>query len=287
VRLIVACPHCHRQFDASGYEVGSRFHCYCGTLVTVTEPEPHEAAVIRCSACGAPRSKGPTCVHCHSAFALFEQDRTSICPHCMTRVSERARFCHSCGRAIASEGQIGELSEMICPACGGDRHMHSRALGTDLAVLECSACAGLWLGRETFEHVIRRAEEMATMLASRREHGPDLGPTKPTGAAQPVRYRPCPVCKTMMNRNQYGKFSKVIVDTCKQHGTWLDDGELTQILEWVRDGGLERSRIAQHEQRMSELRMQQSTGSANASMSGVGRFEEPSDSLLLRLLRML
>jgi Zn-finger nucleic acid-binding protein len=88
----------------------------------------------------------------------------------------------------------------------------------------------------------------------------DEGPaaSKPASVGnQAVRYRPCPVCKALMNRSQYGKYSRVIVDTCKQHGVWLDEGELSQILEWVRGGGLDQSRKAVHEARVQELRNQQ------------------------------
>ncbi|MCA9683091.1 MAG: zf-TFIIB domain-containing protein, partial [Myxococcales bacterium] len=252
MRLIVACPACNRQYDASCYPVGSRFWCHCGAVCNVEQPPAHEAAVVRCSGCGAPRGDGPDCRHCGSSFARYELDLSSICPHCTTRVSDAARFCHSCGLALAAEGSAGELSPYVCPSCDGGQHMHSRALGKDLSLLECSRCAGVWLGRQTFDHVIRRAEEMLTQLPT--QAGATPGGDRTVAQAKAVRYRPCPECKALMNRSQYGKFSRVIVDSCKEHGVWLDEGELTQILEWVRSGGLERARAAQHEQRKAELR---------------------------------
>ncbi|PRP92597.1 Double zinc ribbon [Enhygromyxa salina] len=284
MRLIVACSQCNRQFDASGYEVGSRFRCYCGEVVTVSQPAAHEAAVVRCSGCGAPRSDGPNCSHCGSSFAAYERDLTSICPRCVTRVSDKARFCHSCAQPLAAEGAAGELDDRICPACGGDQRMHSRRLGADLSLLECSGCAGLWLSSETFQHVIRRAEEMVADVE------PNADSERPAAAMdQPVRYRPCPECKALMNRSQYGKFSRVIIDTCKQHGVWLDEGELSNILEWVRGGGLDQSRKAVHEARVQELRTQQLGVSLarnnewrESGSSGAGRGRR--GSLLLNLL---
>ncbi|MFO7562328.1 MAG: zf-TFIIB domain-containing protein [Enhygromyxa sp.] len=251
MRLLVACQACNRQYDASCYPVGSRFRCHCGEVVLVVQPPAHEAAVVRCSGCGAPRSSGPNCSHCGSSFALDERELTSICPRCVSRVSDRARFCHSCGLALAAEGSAGELSELICPSCGGEQRMHSRKLGADLSLMECSGCAGLWLGAATFEHAIRRAEEMVAGL------DPQAASERATLANQAVRYRPCPQCKALMNRSQYGKYSRVIIDTCKEHGVWLDEGELGQILEWVRGGGLEQSRKAVHEERVQQLRKQQ------------------------------
>jgi Zn-finger nucleic acid-binding protein len=262
MRLLVACSACNRQYDATGYRVGDRFHCHCGQVVTVEQPAAHEAAVVRCSACGAPRSTelnslpargtGLNCVHCGSSFAAYERDMTSICPHCVTRISDQARFCHSCGLAVAVDGIAGEPTELICPACGGEQRMHSRKLGSSLSLLECSGCAGLWLGPEIFPHVIRRAEEM---IADIEAHNPGARPTASIGS-QTVSYRPCPVCKLLMNRSQYGKYSRVVIDTCRQHGVWLDEGELNQILEWVRGGGLDQSRKAVHEARIQDLRKQ-------------------------------
>jgi Zn-finger nucleic acid-binding protein len=40
-----------------------------------------------------------------------------------------------------------------------------------------------------------------------------------------------------MNRKLHGKRSGVIVDSCREHGIWLDAGELRQLMEWSRAGG--------------------------------------------------
>ena len=45
-----------------------------------------------------------------------------------------------------------------------------------------------------------------------------------------------------MNRINFAKCSGVIVDVCKGHGTWFDKQELTRIIEFIREGGLEASR---------------------------------------------
>tara|TARA_B100001093_G_scaffold125141_1_gene117724 strand:+ start:391 stop:567 length:177 start_codon:yes stop_codon:yes gene_type:complete len=34
----------------------------------------------------------------------------------------------------------------------------------------------------------------------------------------------------------HGKRSGVIVDSCREHGIWLDAGELRQMIEWSRAG---------------------------------------------------
>ena len=114
--------------------------------------------------------------------------------------------------------------------------MHHRHLGPQLALLECSGCAGLWLERETFEHAITRAQEMVEKL--------ETSVPKRTSALPltPVRYRSCPTCAGRMARELYGKRSGVVIDFCQEHGVWLDAGELSLILEWIRGGGLDKAR---------------------------------------------
>src|SRR5205823_2013681 len=64
----------------------------------------------------------------------------------------------------------------------------------------------------------------------------------PIPALDVVRYVPCPLCHTSMNRVNFGRVSGVIVDVCKMHGTWFDVGELTRVVAFAGSGGLERTR---------------------------------------------
>lgn len=238
LRHLVACVSCLRQFDASGLEVGSRFHCACGEIIEVQKPKPHESTVVRCSACGAPRvHHARSCEFCNSDFTLHEQDLDTICPGCAARISREARYCHACALPIAPQGTAGETVEASCPTCGSEHLLSSRALGEErLTVLECSHCAGLWLGGPAFQHLEERARERALTWTPERtspsRERVDLG-----NAREPL-YRPCPDCKKLMNRRNYGRRSGAIVDVCSEHGVWFDLGELEHILSWIRNGGL-------------------------------------------------
>ena len=57
-----------------------------------------------------------------------------------------------------------------------------------------------------------------------------------------------------MNRSLHGKRSGVVVDRCRDHGLWLDAGELRQLLEWARAGGalLDQQRREEEEQQRRE-----------------------------------
>ena len=45
----------------------------------------------------------------------------------------------------------------------------------------------------------------------------------------------------MMNRLNFGRRSGTVVDVCRGHGTFLDRGELHQVMRFVQEGGLNRS----------------------------------------------
>jgi Zn-finger nucleic acid-binding protein len=235
LRLIAACPHCGRQSDASELAPGSRFRCSCGDLVSVPEPRSHEAAVVRCSSCGAPREgEAPACGFCGADFTLHERDLDTICPGCCARVSGRARFCHHCATALIVEQKAGEPTEHPCPLCGPDRCLASRRLGeAGVCALECGGCGGLFLGNDAFRLVADRA---LGEVVPTREHAVALPPPPRRPQRGPL-YRPCPRCGARMNRQNYGRSSGVIVDLCRRHGVWLDAEELDRIVAWIRGGG--------------------------------------------------
>lgn len=41
----------------------------------------------------------------------------------------------------------------------------------------------------------------------------------------------------MMRRMSFAYRSGVIIDQCSQHGIWLDNGEMTHLMEWKKAGG--------------------------------------------------
>ncbi|MCB1035855.1 MAG: hypothetical protein KDD47_18690, partial [Acidobacteria bacterium] len=165
MRVLVACTSgCQRQYDVSDLSAGSRFHCACGEVLAVPRLAGFEAAVVRCSGCGAPRQGSEAeCRHCGASFTLVDRDLNTVCPQCLARVGDRARFCHHCAAPLAAEELGGEPSVHSCPACGGGVALVSRRLGQEvLSLLECHRCAGIWLSGETFRVLEDRAQAVAT-----------------------------------------------------------------------------------------------------------------------------
>lgn len=231
-RLLVKCRSCQRQYSLANRMQGKQFHCHCGVVIKVKAARGHDATVVVCSACGAPRQENArSCTHCDSDFTLHEQDLVSMCPGCLSRISKRARFCHHCGLRIEPESVRVRKAVQVCPACEGDKHLAHRMLGTPrVAVLECQVCAGLWIPLERFCALIEG--ESTSMYSA-------LGPGEAEWKEQSGRmYRPCAVCRQLMIRQHFGRGkSRVILDICGSHGVWLDNDELAHLLAWVRAGG--------------------------------------------------
>jgi Zn-finger nucleic acid-binding protein len=263
MRLIVACPACRRRYDASKHPPGSRYRCSCGGVLSVPEPRPHDAAVVRCSACGAPRS-GPerSCRYCGSDFTLHERDLDTLCPECMARVSSKARFCHACATPLLLSQAERAATEHPCPACGPGTRLASRRLGGEnVAILECQSCAGLWVEKEIFEVMAGRARsgKLPDLPVAVHPKAPDSDTDAADGAGAGSRplYRPCAVCGALMNRRNYGRRSGVILDVCRAHGIWFDVHELDRLLAWIREGGEDRAEaLRAEEQRRTERQKQ-------------------------------
>ncbi len=237
MRILTECPRCQRQFDVSDQPPGDRFHCLCGESLVIKKPEGHDSAVVRCSACGAPReSDEAQCGFCGAAFTLFETDRDTICPRCLTRVSRQARFCHSCGVQILPQSVMSHPLELKCPKCAVPSVLHQRQWA-GRSLVECPQCGGLWIPKTDLER----------LLAEVRAHGSTRGslpfdfaqaPRTTPHRVEKIRYYPCPACGRLMLRRRYPGTS-VIVDICRSHGLWFDCDELANVLQTLssRDSG--------------------------------------------------
>jgi len=238
MRLLIACTSCQRQYDAGGRRIGSRLRCHCGEVMTVAEPRGHDAAVVRCSSCGAPREEqSRACRFCHADFTLHERDLHTVCPACFARVSDRAKYCHHCATPLVPEPAGGEETSLVCPACADDPPLTSRRMGKlDVTILECGLCTGLWMGGAAFEELADRVARQSAGKDASVTPGPRAGNGLYSQQRGP-RYRKCPYCGLLMQRRQYARRSGVILDVCRRHGVWFDPHELPQVLSWIRSGG--------------------------------------------------
>ncbi len=322
MRQLVVCSRCRRQLDAGDSGPGEQVRCPCGELVKVPALAAHDSAVVRCSACGAPREGSePECRYCGSSFTVRDRDIDTICPVCMARVSGGARFCDHCGSPILVEQAAAAATPLHCPVCGPARQLTSRQLGGEpVAVSECETCGGLWVDRSTFEVLVVRARHSqlgsaALALAAAGAPGMAKPGDRPPGAAAAVQaatparagasggaggpwvtaaagggriYRPCAVCGTLMNRQNYGRMSGVILDICRAHGIWFDLDELPRVLSWIQDGGEQRAdRLGAEEAQAAARQRRLDAGAAGPALGGTWGYREPDGSLFDVLVNLL
>ena len=187
-----------------------------------------DAGSLNCPDCGAAvPANSSECAFCHARLA------TIGCPKCFALVFVGSKHCQRCG------GDVGHPADRDAPAlacprqCGPMRAV--RFGGADMYL--CETCNGLWVEPETLQRLVAERRKPAPMLATGIA-------TSPTARARldAVRYAPCPVCKSLMNRINFAHTSGVIVDVCTSHGTWFDADELRRVLEFITAGGLEAAR---------------------------------------------
>jgi Zn-finger nucleic acid-binding protein len=125
-------------------------------------------------------------------------------------------------------------SERICPRCTIRLETIDLKMEGKFLIERCDRCLGLFFDPGELEAVLHATVinvftinrgELDSINAAMR--GNDYG----------VTYIKCPVCSKIMNRVNFGAKSGVIVDRCKDHGVWLDGGELRHLFEWMKAGG--------------------------------------------------
>lgn len=229
---LIACPHCHAQYDVT-HVAETSFDCRCGERLENRALRAVDSEIHRCGGCGASVPPGAKrCEYCRSAIVRDPRWLSLICPECYARTHPDARFCTACGVAFAPQELGGEAPELDCPACGAA--LTERRVA-DARVSECGECGGLWAPGPSFEALVNRAIE------ARRRGDPERITIEPrvrgsNPAAQRIQYRRCPECDAYMQRRNFMKSSGVITDVCRTHGTWLDADELEQIAGFILSG---------------------------------------------------
>lgn len=183
-----------------------------------------EARTLKCSNCGGnlPES-ARTCAYCKAVVAARR------CAECFHMNLLAAVHCAACGHELGLE-PVPEPEDLPCPACEAPfMGIPTEASGR---VHECTGCGGQWVDHTSLRTLFERRVRLCLDWGRR----PDA---LPSPATTRVRYLPCPMCRQLMNRRNFGERSGVIVDVCRSHGVYFDPGELPRVLAFVARGGLE------------------------------------------------
>jgi Zn-finger nucleic acid-binding protein len=207
--------------------------------------------------CGAAAATEATrCEHCGARLA------TVACPSCFGMMFLGQQFCPHCGAKADRQDSSDPAKPEPCPRCR--TNMEAVVIGGS-NVRECPKCEGIWTDADTLRQICADREKQAAVLGMPTQ----LPSNEGVAIEKQIRYLPCPVCGDLMNRVNFANFSNVIVDVCRQHGTWFDRDELRRIVEFIRDGGLDKAREREKEDLEEDRRL------ARADQFGSGQALPP------------
>lgn len=222
------------------------------------------------------------CINCGAALT----GTLLVCEYCKTRQDVDLSVVH---RYTVENPR----SPRICPRCHiplqtVDLHLQGRFL-----IERCPRCLGLFFDPGELEALLEKA--VANVHAIDPQRLNEVQSVKRRDE-YPVTYIDCPVCRKLMNRTNFGTRSGVIADWCRQHGMWLDGGELRQILEWTKAGGglvnkqaeLDKAKL-ELEQEKKKLQFQQADAAFSHSQPDLERRDYEIDLLPMigRLLKKI
>ena len=164
------------------------------------------------------------------------------CTNCGAPLPPKSNICSFCNtlndtdlRAIHREAKSGPQTDRICPRCDVQLHSVDLQVCDGLVIERCQKCLGIFFDPgevgallDTSVSHVYEVDFVRLKTIVEQEGSTDF---------RQVTYVSCPVCRKLMNRSNNGSRSGVIVDECREHGIWLDGGELGRLLKWTKAGG--------------------------------------------------
>ncbi len=179
----------------------------------------------------------PNCQNCSAPLPASNPN----CPYCGTRNSVDL---HSVSHSTTEVPQ----EDRTCPNCEIKLTTINIGEGSPFYIESCGTCGGLFFDNGELHAILEKKVNNAVRI---NHQGLDRLLQEGLPSSLEVVYRRCPVCSVIMNRKKFGEKSGVIIDSCGEHGVWLEAGELTRLLEWKKEGGeiLDAKRHYEDEQR--------------------------------------
>lgn len=128
-----------------------------------------------------------------------------------------------------------EPSVRHCPDCGiALQTVRVDTSNGIFSIERCQRCFGLFFDVGEVQAFLEAS--VSTTFAINLKEIANINDER-ARANQPISYKKCPECSVLMNRKNFAAMSGVVVDQCKEHGVWLDNGELMHLMEWKKAGG--------------------------------------------------
>ena len=192
------------------------------------------------------------------------------CVNCGAPLPAKRRRCPYCGtlndtdlRSIHASARAGPPSDRLCPRC--EVNLKTVDLGLDgrLLIERCDKCLGIFFDPGELEVLLEKS--VSHVYEVDFERMDVLIEEEGLVDSWPVVYVKCPVCQRRMHRKSYGARSGVIMDKCKNHGVWLDGGEMGKLLRWSKAGGRIHDQAQKAEQARAKARRERAARAAGSS----------------------
>lgn len=166
---------------------------------------------------------------CKTCSAPLRANNT-VCEYCNVRNDIELRFTQQ-------PVKFQKTQQRHCPKCADHQALTPTELlgDTHLIVDKCPKCFGMFLDHGELERAFDLTKDTLNFDNSQIDNL--INDRAKLDSV--VKYFKCPDCQNIMNRKNYGYKSGVVIDICRDHGIWLDNGELTHLLEWKTLGGIE------------------------------------------------
>lgn len=162
------------------------------------------------------------------------------CKNCAAPLAANTNICKYCGTRNDVDLQntqsynVTPDSEKLCPCCDIPLQTISLEIGRQFYIERCPDCLGLFFEPNELETLldcsVSPVYNFNFQLLNNINQERYQRETK-------IQYVKCPVCQILMNRTNFAYRSGVVVDKCRDHGLWLNSGELIHLLEWKKAGG--------------------------------------------------
>ena len=165
------------------------------------------------------------CQRCGAALPVG----VDVCQHCKTLNDTDFR---QLGQAQIATG--GSVDECQCPRCHSPLVFLKIQMGEVYPVHRCKKCLGTFFSSDDLRQLVNSVADGKAMDKARIAQLCKETPKE----IWPITYIPCPTCRQTMMRSGYRGNATIMTDVCRDHGVWLDGGELGRILNWARAGGV-------------------------------------------------
>ena len=202
------------------------------------------------------------------------------CSNCSAPLPQNSISCEYCGSrndvdltGINYYTTNENDSVRTCPRCDISLRTIDLQLNGTFLIDRCEECLGIFFDLGELEALLEASVKNVFAINNRQLD--NLSAVRPGDYT--IAYIKCPVCSKLMNRVNFGIKSGVIVDRCRDHGVWLDGGELRHLLEWMKAGGniLQQERqeqLKRTEERELERKLRRELGGSNVEESSFDLF---------------